>query len=118
MKKLYVIVAFAICGAAAAQKLSPELSVAVKESGISVPFPAKIGGVELSYYSRNYTQVFGSYNYTFDSLNYGSRNVFVGPNSALYYNNEIPEIFITMPMAGVNVNACNALPWNAYPGRK
>lgn len=40
---------------------------------------------DLSYYSKNYNTVFGEYNYTFNTTNFGARNVYVSENN-FYYN--------------------------------
>lgn len=36
-------------------------------------------------FSKNYEKVFGEYNFTFDSNNFGDRNVYVGHDDRMYY---------------------------------
>ena len=41
--------------------------------------------LELANFSRNYTKVFGEYQFMFDSNNFGDKNVYVGYDNKLYY---------------------------------
>jgi hypothetical protein len=40
---------------------------------------------DLEYYSKNYDKVFGDYYYSFDTMSFGARNVYVS-DSNFYYN--------------------------------
>lgn len=40
---------------------------------------------DFSYYSRNYTSVFGEYQFNFDNVGYGTRNVYISDNN-FYFN--------------------------------
>lgn len=39
---------------------------------------------DFSYYSKNYEEVFGRYQYTFDALNTNNRSIFVAPDGNYY----------------------------------
>ena len=57
----------------------------------------------LSFYSKNYIEVFGRFNYTYDAQSIGATKVYVGSNDKFYFNSG--SIFITeMPIAGVTTN--------------
>ncbi len=78
------------------------LSLAVKKG---ITYTPQVS-VDFSFYNKNFTKVFGYYNYTSDNFDYGERNVYVGYNDKLYYNNNRPLI-LNMPQAGVDLSNIN-----------
>lgn len=78
MKKNIALFAILVSAVAGAQNFS---QYSIQED--SVVKNAKLP--DLSYYSKNYNTVFGEYNYTLNTTNFGARNVYVS-ESNFYYN--------------------------------
>lgn len=78
MKKYIALFALLMSAAAGAQNFN---QYTIKQD--SIVQNAKLP--DLSYYSKNYNTVFGEYNYTFNTTNFGARNVYVSENN-FYYN--------------------------------
>ncbi len=76
--KYISVLAFCISAVAGAQNFS-QYSVQQDSLVENAKLP------DLSYYSKNYNTVFGEYNYTFNTTNFGARNVYVSENN-FYYN--------------------------------
>lgn len=111
MKNMLCILILGTTLSVFSQELPENLTLAVKDNQVESS-SVKLNP-DLHYYSKNYNKVFGHDNYTFDSLSYGERNIYVGDNTKLFYDKNTPHIFTVMPMAGVNVDACMAQPSNA-----
>jgi hypothetical protein len=103
MKKYFTFVAFATAYICSAQQLPQSLSVAVNTSNIGQGLKPTITPT-LSYYGKNYTEVFGKYNYTSDPLDFGDRNIYVQSDTRLY-NNLNNRFQMDMPLAGIDVNS-------------
>ena len=103
MKKYLTLFAIATSCFCMAQQLPQSLSVAVHSSKVGEDILKPTITPTLSYYSKNYTDVFGRYNYTLDPLKYGDRNIYVETDTKQY--NNLNNKFLTyMPTAGVDVN--------------
>lgn len=109
--KISVIALLMFGGAAIAQELPDNLSLAVSNSKIE--FPSVELNPELSFYSKNYDKVFRLGNYTYDTFDYGGRNVYTIDFNYRYFDSNTPHIFKVMPLPGVNVDAFMAMPCNA-----
>lgn len=74
---------------------------------------------DFTYYSKNYEKVFGPSIFTEDYLRYSRNSIYINPDSKMFYNDahRVPHIFTVMPLAGVNVNACQARPDQAIYSR-
>ena len=98
MKKHFVIALLASGCFCYAQQMPRSLKAAVNESRVEDGILKPSFSPQLSFYSKNYTQVFGRFNYTFDAQTSGQRNVYVASDDKMYFNN---INFITeMPIAG------------------
>ncbi|MCR5862542.1 hypothetical protein LRS05_16865 [Flavobacterium sp. J372] len=97
---LYTFLMFTgVCGFA--QDISPNLSTALKENSFSVQ--VSLPSANLSYYSTNYFKIFGREQYTFDTMAFKSREIYVSSDDRFYSNG--------------TQNIPNALPdpiWNYY----
>lgn len=85
MKKLLLSIAIIAGATMYGQALPDKLVLASKDISIgdsSDFLPIKL---DLTYYSKNYKDIFGEYNYTLDSNNFGLRNVYIGHNDKYYY---------------------------------
>ncbi|AXG74846.1 hypothetical protein DVK85_11640 [Flavobacterium arcticum] len=109
MKKIIVLVMFLVGAVSYAQELPNVLSLAVKKGVAYTPQVT----VNFSFYNDNFTKVFGYYNYTSDNFDYGERNVYIGYNDRLYYNDNRP-LLINMQQAGIDLNNIN---YNGCPNR-
>jgi len=106
-----ILLVLLIGGFSSAQQLPQNLSMAVKET--KPEFPSVELNPELSYYSKNYDKVFRMDNYTFDTFDYGQRNIYMIDFNYQYFDPNTPHIFRVMPLAGVNVDAFMAQPSHA-----
>ena len=103
MRKYFAITALALSSIAYSQNMPHALSSAVQQSAV-VNNILPVFNPELSFYSKNYNEVFGKYHYTFSTQNLGARDVYVSPDSRLYFN--AGHTFITqMPIAGLNTTS-------------
>lgn len=84
MAKFLNTAALLLCFAATAQQIPQNLSVAVKEG--KLPDTIACHNCDYSFYSKNYTAIFGKLNYTTDSFNFGSNNVYVGHDNRFYFS--------------------------------
>jgi len=66
---------------------SDNLSVATAENKIKVIDFTQLTS-HLSYLSKNYDNVFGEYIFSFDSNNFGDKNVYVGQGERMYYQGQ------------------------------
>ncbi|TRW27466.1 hypothetical protein FMM05_02160 [Flavobacterium zepuense] len=98
MKSSLIIAYLIVTGFCNAQQVPQFLQAAVNESRIDEGILKPMFSPQLSFYSKNYTRVFGRFNYTFDAQTSGQRNVYVSSDNKLYFGN---INFITeMPIAG------------------
>jgi len=102
MKIYFMIFALATTCFGIAQQLPNSLTVAVNTNKIELGLKPTISPT-LSYYAKNYTEVFGKYNYTSDPLDFGDRNIYVQSDTRLY-NNLNNRFQMDMPLAGIDVN--------------
>ena len=107
MKKHFTLIALATTCFCSAQQLPQSLTVAVNSSKVGQGVLMPTISPALSFYSKNYIEVFGRFNYTYDAQSIGATKVYVGSNDKFYFNSG--SIFITeMPIAGVtNYNVFN-----------
>jgi len=107
MKKHFTLIALATTCFCSAQQLPQSLTVAVNSSKVGQGVLMPTISPALSFYSKNYIEVFGRFNYTYDAQSIGTTKVYVGSNDKFYFNSG--SIFITeMPIAGVtNYNVFN-----------
>jgi len=111
MKKHLTLIALATACICSAQKLPQSLTVAVNSNKVGHGVLMPTITPALSFYSKNYTEVFGRFNFSYDAQNIGRTNVYVGSNDKLYYNSGY--IFVTdMPSAGVNISYSNLYNYN------
>ena len=111
MKKYLTFIALATAYFCNAQQLPQSLTVAVNSSKVGQGIVKPVITPELSFYSKNYTEVFGRFNYNFDTQSIGTTKVYVGSNDKFYFNSG--SIFITeMPIAGVT-NLYNIFNYNS-----
>jgi len=85
------------------QEISPNLSTALKDNSFSVQENVLLPSSNLSYYSTNYFKIFGREQYTFDTMAFKSREIYVSSDDRFYSNG--------------TQNIPNALPdpiWNYY----
>ena len=103
MKIYFIIIALATACFCNAQQLPQSLTVAVNsnkiEQGVLKP---KIIPT-LSFYSKNYTKVFGKYNYTLDPLDFGDRNIYIQTDTRVF-SNLSNRLIMNMPLAGIDVS--------------
>lgn len=86
MKKVVGLFFIAVSVGAYGQKktFSDNLFVANAENKIETADFSRLKN-HLTYLSSNYEKVFGEFNFSYDSNNFGSRNVYVGYSDRLYY---------------------------------
>jgi len=108
MKKYSTFLAFALCGICyGQQKVSPSLTVAVNTYKANDSWLLPTLNPALSYYSKNYTAIFGKFIYSFDAQNFGRKNVYVGYNDKMYFDSG-RTLIMDMPVAGgLNNNGYN-----------
>jgi len=109
MKKYILLLLVCACGYS--QEFSRELKIASKDRVFKQTDSLQTLMPDLSFYSKNYDNILAPYNYTFDNITRGKYVDFSNYNSMLYTIGN--GTFPIMPMAGVNVDASLALPWNA-----
>jgi hypothetical protein len=102
MRNRLTLVALATAYFGTAQQLPNSLTVAVNTNKIEQELKPTISPT-LYYYAKNYTEVFGKYNYTSDPLDFGDRNIYVQSDTRLY-NNLNNRFQMDMPLAGIDVN--------------
>jgi hypothetical protein len=102
MKPYFTIIVLVTTYFGIAQQLPNSLTVAVNTIKIEQGLKPTISPT-LSYYAKNYTEVFGKYNYTSDPLDFGDRNIYVQSDTRLY-NNLNNRFQMDMPLAGIDVN--------------
>ena len=111
MKKYLTIIVLTTAYFCNAQQLPQSLTVAVNSNKVGQGILMPTISPALSFYSKNYTEVFGRFNFSYDAQNIGRTNVYVGSNDKLYYNSGY--IFVTdMPSAGVNVSYSTSYNYN------
>lgn len=101
MKKLLFSIAIITGVAGYGQILPDKLELASKDVTIGDNADFLPITVDLTYCSKNYKDVFGEYNYTLDSNNYGQRNVYVGHNDKYYFLSNSTFIMDMQP-SGLN----------------
>ena len=100
MKSYLIIAALVLSSFVYSQVIPQNLNVAVRQNMANTLLP--VFNPHLSFYSKNYNEIFGMYNYTFNTLNLGVRDVYVADNK-LYYN--ASHLFITqMPLGGLTLS--------------
>lgn len=84
--KIIVILAFVLGINAYGQKkmFSDNLFVATTQNKIEIADFTKLTS-HLNYLSKNYEKVFGEYNFSYDSNNFGDRNVYIGYGDRMHY---------------------------------
>lgn len=98
--KLVIIAILLITGAGYSQSLPDKLFLASKDAKTTDSEFLPIN-LDLAYYSKNYENVFGEYNFMLDSNNFGTKNVYIGHNDKYYYLNNSTFI-MDMQSAGLN----------------
>lgn len=101
MKKLLFTIVIVTGAIAYGQGLHDNLSLASKDVTIGDNADFLPITVDLTYCSKNYKDVFGEYNYTLDSNNYGQKNVYIGHNDKYYYLSNSTFIMDMQP-SGLN----------------
>lgn len=98
--KLVIIAILLIAGAGYSQSLPDKLFLASKDAkAVDSEFlPIQL---DLAYYSKNYENIFGEYNFVLDSNNFGTKNVYIGHNDKYYYLNNSTFIMDMQP-SGLN----------------
>lgn len=99
MKKIFIVSVVMVCTTA----LSQTATDSIAKSRFLKPADLPPLNIDFSYYAKNYEKVFGEYNFTNDSNNFGTRNVYVGYGDRLYYQNNSTFI-MEMPNNVHNLN--------------
>lgn len=101
--RIAIITLLLMTGAGFSQSIPDKLFLASKDTkeANSEFLPIKL---DLAYYSKNYNTIFGEYNFTLDSNNFGVKNVYIGHNDKYYYLNN--STFI-MDMQSPGLNSFN-----------
>lgn len=91
-----------------AQDISPNLSTALKDNFFSVQEDVSLPSANLSYYTTNYFKIFGREQYTFDTMAFKSREIYVSSDDRFYSNGtqNIPGA-LPDPILSYYDNQCN-----------
>lgn len=81
MKKYIVVLALSISAIAGAQSLT-QYNFQQDNLALKTNLP------DFTYFSTNYEKVFGEYTYTFNTLNFGQRNVYVSDSNFYYHGSQ------------------------------
>lgn len=92
-----------------AQKVSPNLTAAVKDSPVKTEESIALPSQSLSFYSTNYFRIFGYEQYTFDTMAFKSREVFVSSDNRFYSNGaqNMPGVLPSDPVLSYYDAQCN-----------
>ncbi len=102
MKKAVFLLALIAGGSVYGQKVQDSLTMSRFNIPSNELTPMEF---DFSYYSKNYEEVFGRFNFTNDANNFGARNVYVGYGDRHYYQGNSTFI-MEMPNAIHNLNFC------------
>ncbi len=81
MKKYIAILALSVSAISGAQSLT---QYSFQQDSVAL----KANMPDFTYYSANYDKVFGEYTYTFNTLNFGNRNVYVSDSNFYYHGSQ------------------------------
>jgi hypothetical protein len=109
MKKVFFTFLMFTGITAFAQEISPNLSTALKDNPFSVQEDITLPSQNLSYYSTNYFNLFGREQYTFETMAFKNREVYVSSDNNFYHNGaqNIPGALPADPIRSYYDYQCN-----------